>query len=242
MIRKSRRPADTENCLAKFNGHNVPYVLVRSRAARHARLEIRPESELRVIIPAAYPRSFAEALIKSKQSWILRKLQHIENNRRISACDDDSVHYLGRKLALVCVKSDDATPQATAAGDILLLRLPAGLDAKTAAETWLKAQSRVYLNELVWRLNRHMGVNCSGLRISSARTRWGSCSPRGGISLNWKLIMAKPEAIEYVVIHELCHLEEMNHAPAFWRLVQKYCPDWREQRKWLSDHAGLLSA
>ncbi|MCL2615873.1 MAG: M48 family metallopeptidase, partial [Dehalococcoidia bacterium] len=66
---------------------------------------------------------------------------------------------------------------------------------------------------------------------------WGSCSPRGALNLNWKLVMLPHEIIEYVVIHELCHLREMNHSPAFWRLVEQYCPNWRACRRWLSHRA-----
>ena len=78
-----------------------------------------------------------------------------------------------------------------------------------------------------------IGVNYRALRIRSARTRWGSCSPRGTLSFNWKLVMAPPVVIEYVVVHELCHLKELNHSPSFWKLVETHCPGWRAQRKWL---------
>ena len=76
--------------------------------------------------------------------------------------------------------------------------------------------------------------------IRAQKTRWGSCSSRGGISLNWRLIMAPPPVIDYLVIHELCHLRQPNHSPAYWREVARWCPDFRLHRQWLRQHGALL--
>jgi predicted metal-dependent hydrolase len=80
------------------------------------------------------------------------------------------------------------------------------------------------------------------IRIAGQRTRWGSCSPRGTVSLNWRLALAPPEVLDYVVVHELCHLVEANHGPRFWALVQTRRPDYREARRWLRDHGHALLA
>ena len=79
-------------------------------------------------------------------------------------------------------------------------------------------------------------VRYGRITIRNQRTRWGSCSHNGNLSFNWRLVMAPDEVLDYVVIHELCHLKEMNHQKAFWKEVEEYCPDWRPQRRWLNQH------
>jgi hypothetical protein len=87
-----------------------------------------------------------------------------------------------------------------------------------------------------------LGVSCRGVTIRDQRTRWGSCSPRGTLSFNWRLALAPFEVLDYVVVHELCHLREPNHSPRFWQLVATRRPGWREQRAWLRDHGQELLA
>jgi predicted metal-dependent hydrolase len=87
-----------------------------------------------------------------------------------------------------------------------------------------------------------LGVSYSRIEIRDQRTRWGSCSPKGTLSFNWRLALAPLEVLDYVVVHELCHLREPNHSPRFWRLVTERRPGWREQRAWLREHGPELLA
>lgn len=87
---------------------------------------------------------------------------------------------------------------------------------------------------------RLIGVQAGQIRIKDQKTRWGSCSSKGNINLNWRLILAPEEVMDYVIIHELCHLKEMNHSKAFWELVEQICPDYREQKRWLKENAHQL--
>ena len=87
-----------------------------------------------------------------------------------------------------------------------------------------------------------LGVAVPPLRLSSARTRWGSCSHHGGIVLNWRLVFMPLPVIDYVVCHELAHLKEMNHSPRFWSVVEQLCPDWRARRLELRQHGKLVAS
>jgi predicted metal-dependent hydrolase len=87
-----------------------------------------------------------------------------------------------------------------------------------------------------------LGVSYNRIEIRDQRTRWGSCSPRGTLSFNWRLALAPFEVLDYVVVHELCHLREPNHSPRFWRLVAERRPGWLEQRTWLREHGAELLA
>lgn len=84
------------------------------------------------------------------------------------------------------------------------------------------------------------GGSFQRITIRDQKTRWGSCSARGTLSFNWRLMLAPPAVLDYVVVHELCHLTHMNHSPAFWALVESVCPDYRIHRQWLKEHGQEL--
>ncbi|WP_156303040.1 M48 family metallopeptidase, partial [Methylogaea oryzae] len=88
---------------------------------------------------------------------------------------------------------------------------------------------------------RH-GLHPRSIAVRDQKTRWGSCGPRGDININWRLILAPPPVLEYVVVHELCHLRHRNHAKPFWDLVEDHLPQYREQRRWLKQHGHALMA
>lgn len=85
-----------------------------------------------------------------------------------------------------------------------------------------------------------LGATYERIRIAEQKTRWGSCSSKGTLSFNWKLMLAPPKVLDYVVIHEVCHLKEMNHSPRFWKLVEEFMPDYKEYRKWLKENGNTL--
>ena len=105
---------------------------------------------------------------------------------------------------------------------------------------WYKGQARTVLTERVAYFARNHKFKPLKLRISSARTRWGSCSAKGTLSFTWRIVMAPVEVIDYVVVHELCHLNELNHSRAFWMQVETILPDYKQKRKWLKDNGKLL--
>jgi predicted metal-dependent hydrolase len=116
------------------------------------------------------------------------------------------------------------------------------LDPRRVSE----AEARVAVRELVRMLVEEeapeLDVEYERIQIRDQRTRWGSCSTRGTLSFNWRLVLAPFEVLDYVVVHELCHLREPNHSRRFWRLVESRRPDWRVQRDWLHEHGPELLA
>lgn len=104
----------------------------------------------------------------------------------------------------------------------------------------LRKEARPLFRERIDTYSPQMGVFPKRLRVGDQRTRWGSCSARGTISLNWRLIMAPPEVLDYIVVHELAHLREMNHSSRFWSVVEQHCPDYRVQEAWLKQYGFIL--
>ena len=105
-----------------------------------------------------------------------------------------------------------------------------------------RRRARALVTELVERQAPPLGVSYGRIAIRDQRTRWGSCSSRGTLSFNWRLVLAPLAVADYVVVHELCHLREQNHSPRFWKLVAAARPGYREQRRWLTDNGWELQA
>ncbi|MCI9014102.1 MAG: M48 family metallopeptidase [Lachnospiraceae bacterium] len=102
------------------------------------------------------------------------------------------------------------------------------------------AAAREYFPKRAAHFQQFTGGTYSRITIRDQKTRWGSCSARGTLSFNWRLMLAPPAILDYVVVHELCHLTHMNHSPAFWQAVEAVCPDYRDSRRWLKEHGQEL--
>src|SRR5213080_777601 len=117
-----------------------------------------------------------------------------------------------------------------------------GLERLTVSESEARIGARELLSALAEEEAERLGVSYPRIRIGDQRTLWGSCSSAGTLSFNWRLALAPLEVLEYVVVHELCHLREPNHSARFWRLVASRRPHWRRQRDWLAAHGPELLA
>jgi hypothetical protein len=237
----ANRLSSHESSEINLDGQIIPYTLKRSPRAKHARLEIRRETGLTVIVPQGYPRSLAGEIITDKKRWIKTKLELFDRGKQLYMRDCHGTRYLGRQLKVKMNLTDSSIDEATLTEDELVLCLKTVNNYRPGIETWLKNQAERIIKEMAEKHSLQIGVKFQALCIRSARTRWGSCSPHGALSFNWKLIIAPLPVIEYVVIHELCHLRELNHSKSFWKLVENHCPDWRVQRKWLRANEAALT-
>lgn len=233
----------------------VPYELRRARR-RSIGFTI-SDAGLRVSAPKWVPVGEIERALQQKAGWILRKLQEQrDRSERLAAAriqwgDGCTVPYLGQDLLIVLDPSAAALPhkarldtgladpQSTLASvtrQTLYLGLPqtaAPEQVRDAVLSWLQAQARALFTQRCAQFGAQMGVRISRLRLSSAQTRWGSASIDGSVRLNWRLIHFEPATIDYVVVHELAHLHEMNHSPRFWAVVASVLPQYELAREQL---------
>ncbi|HEY9070928.1 MAG TPA: M48 family metallopeptidase [Candidatus Ozemobacteraceae bacterium] len=159
------------------------------------------------------------------------------------------VPYLGRQLPVELRRTPFATGRLIEHEGIIKAAIPASIPEHAVAvelrkmvEAWLRAQARRILGERVRDVCDRHGLRIGTIAIKDTRSRWGSCSIRRNLNFNWRLIMAPPWVIEYLVVHETAHLDEMNHSDRFWRLVAQRCPDYRSHEAWLKTcGASLLS-
>ena len=213
----------------------ISYGVRRSDRARRVRVTVDAARGVEVVLPRRAPEREAAAAIRELAPWIERRVAELERARAAVRARGDSLPYLGSSLALVV---QQGRTRAHRRGDQLLV--PRGAAQGPAIERFYRRAAHA---EILPRLDRAcdaIGVSYSKLTIRSQRTRWGSCSRSGTMSFNWRLLLAPEPVLDYVVWHEACHLEVLDHSPRFWRLVARHCPDYREQKRWLRAHGATL--
>lgn len=203
------------------------------------RVNVRPLPEARevaveVVLPARMPERAAAAAVGELRPWIQRRVDEAQAVLDRVAERAGTVPYLDRTLRLV---PQPGRTRVHRDGESLLV--PAG-DARPAIERFYRRAARAEIAPRLDRACAQAGTPHSGLDIRAQRTRWASCSSRGRMSFNWRLLLAPERVLEYVVWHEVCHLQQPDHSPCFWALVASRWPSYRAERDWLREHGAAL--
>jgi predicted metal-dependent hydrolase len=196
-----------------------------------------PDRGLVVTIPARATVADAERAVVELDGWIAPRLQALEDRRRRATAQVAAgLPYLGRTLVL---EPQEGRRRVHRDDDRLLV--PADDAVRGPALTaWYRGRARI---ECAARLDASMGAlgrRYERLRVTDTRSRWGSCSSTGTISLSWRLLLAPEPCLDYVVWHEACHLVHAHHGPEFWALLEEHVPDFREPSAWLREHGTDL--
>ncbi|MCL1788300.1 MAG: M48 family metallopeptidase, partial [Defluviitaleaceae bacterium] len=206
------------------------YTLTRSRRKTLA-LHIK-NGALEVRAPYHCPQHEIDRFIASKEKWITDKLatsqQRTANKAAFTLNYGDEILFLGALYPIV------AKPGHRAGFDGKCFYMPPHLTPAQIKEVCIKTYRRLaktHLTALVEQVAPQMGVSPAAVKINGAKTRWGSCSSRKSINFSWRLVMGGGDVVEYVVVHELAHLLEMNHSPAFWAVVEGVLPDYKQRQK-----------
>jgi predicted metal-dependent hydrolase len=218
--------------------------LVRSKR-KSVGLEIQADGALLVRAPLDLARREIEALVAKKAGWIAEKQALVL--ARLPAAHQYASGELFWFLGKACPLHVTGSPAPPAgggqlyfsAGQFFLENVPAR-HAPALFTRWYQIQARAVIGKRAAELAARHGFHFASLRITSARTRWGSCSSRATLSFAWRLVMAPPEVIDYVIVHELCHLAHPNHSPAFWAAVAALDPACAAHRAWLHTHSSQL--
>lgn len=228
-----------------IQGTIIPYK--ERKSSRSKQLSLRVDYEkVTVVAPKRATAREIREFVKANQDWILahwKKLLEMQRqipNRLYQ--DGEILSVLGQAYKLKILKTDQKMIALRFYHEekIIEIRLPEGLatEYQTEAireilEKGLKRKARDVFQTKLKTFSIQMGVSYNSFRLKEQRTRWGSCSSKGNINLNWRVILAPEQIVDYLIIHELAHLKQMNHSSDFWEIVSQYCPDYAVSRQWL---------
>ena len=215
---------------------NPPITVQMRRSARARRLSLRVsrlDGRVTLTVPPRAPERQALAFLHEREDWLRGHLSQIAPAQTVG---------LG---SIVPVEGRDRLVQAGTGRGVRLetdaLQVPKA-DCAAMLAAFLKALARDRLAVASDRYAERLGRRYTKLTLRDTRSRWGSCTSAGGLMYSWRLIMAPPEVLDYVAAHEVAHLVEMNHAPAFWSIVESLVPDYAAHRLWLREHGDRLHA
>jgi hypothetical protein len=217
----------------------LDYTVRRSERARRVRVSVESDGAVRVTLPRRAPARAAAEAVRELRPWIDRRRAALERAATERARTPGTLPYLGGELVL---RPEPGRTRVHRRGDVLLVPGGApGAGSRDAIERWYRRAARAEIGPRLDAAVARAGTSYRGLTIRAQRTRWASCSSTGGMSFNWRLLLAPEAVLDYVVEHEVCHLEVMDHSPRFWALLEARAPDWRVHAAWLRRYGATLT-
>ncbi|MGA2526899.1 MAG: SprT family zinc-dependent metalloprotease [Smithellaceae bacterium] len=221
---------------------NINYTLKRSRKRRKTiSLQISDNSEVTICAPHFTPAGEINRFVREKQNWIQRTIQKQISLRTKEKeyTTGELFYYLGESFPLEVFFEENARKGLVFWRDRFYLNSPdAAVDGMSFFVSWYKKKAREHLTQRVDFFSRKLSLQPRQVKITSAGKRWGSCSEDNNLSFSFRLIMAPPEVIDYVVVHELMHIREKSHSSRFWKLIEAVMPEYKIHRHWLKEESG----
>ena len=229
----------------EFGNLDLEVQIERTNRKRTISLQVK-DNKLIVKAPTTASRQSLDDLIQRKQSWIKKRaILNVEERklRNRKFIDNEKFYFKGNeyRLSLILggkeeVKISEGFLIVTCKDD----RAMGSKDVKTFIEDWYVRESTKILNTRTYEFAKKMKVEPSAITVKNYASKWGSCTASNKISYNWRIIMAPDCIVDYLIIHELCHIIEHNHSKNFWYQVGKYCEDFKKKRKWLRENGHKL--
>jgi len=244
LLRKPepRRPAEPLERMHEVGGRTLPLRIVENARARRLTLRIDAGGQgLRVTVPPGIPAREVDRFIDRHQGWLEARIAKVPDRPQIRpgvkipvrGVPHLIVHEPGRRGSVTTAEVDGA-PALIVHGERTHL-------ARRVAD-FLKREAKKDIETLVAKHTAAVGRKAKAIRFKDTTSRWGSCTSDGSLSFSWRIMMARPTVIDYLVAHEVAHLREMNHGPKFWALCRELCPRTDEARAWLKKNGAALQA
>jgi predicted metal-dependent hydrolase len=239
LFKRPARSAATGDSLT-VGSRQVQLLFVRNPRARRYVLRLRPDGVARVTVPRGGSQTEALRFAERNRSWLAQQVEKLANRPKGRREWPIGTEILLRGDA-VKIEADTNGESGTVRLGSETIRVPTTEgDLRRLIEHYLRSLAAKEFPARVFELAEPHQLPVKRVTVRNQRTRWGSCSRRGTISLNWRLIQAPPFVRDYLIFHELAHLREMNHSPRFWREVKTLCPDYLTAEKWLRGYSNLL--
>lgn len=221
---------NVESGILSVAGKTIAYIVKQSGRARRMTIKISRDRKLEVIIPTVVPTPEGHRFLHEHQDWVIKKLQLLLPVQK-------TYLYFGIQYKLAHLHNREGTKhKISLEQDTLYIESPFGstVPPATIFEQFIKYQGKKYLSARCIELAAQNGFPVKKITVRGQKSRWGSCSRRGSVSLNFRLMQLRKEMIDYVIMHELCHLRHMNHSKDFWNEVGKYIPGFKALDKELN--------
>jgi len=229
-------PLPLENAVIQGNGYVAE--IIRTSRRKTASIKV-IEGHVSVIVPNALAIEKIQSLLTKKHRWITEKLalqEQVIASKPKEFVSGESFSYLGRNYRLKVIEGQYPSIKLYQGRFVVSVR-DKTIDNTGAIKQliikWYKQHAKSKLIEKTARYSKIIGVKPVSVGIKAFQSRWGSCSDKGDILYNWKIIMTPHRIVDYVVVHELCHLLHHDHSPKFWKTLERYCPDYLECKEWL---------
>lgn len=224
--------------------NDISLQVIRSARRKSIAIKIQ-DGKVSLHLPKLMPLWLAKQFVMRKQQWIEDKLQHYQQRPpERQFIQGELQPFMGEYYPLEIV--GEALRQRVhikLEQQKLIILAPKHVSStqiRQALVRWYKRQAETLLIARTQQIAQQTKLFPKHVQIKSYKSRWGSCNIRGEIQLNWQLVQASPIIVDYVIIHELCHLQQHNHSKAFWSLVEQFDPDFKEHRRWLKHHGHQL--
>lgn len=231
------------------NEEKLEYYLKYSRR-KSIEIKIKADGQIYVSAPFYVPQKEIEAFLSKKYVWIKNKLVQIvahSEKARVSLLERKEVPLFGKLVDFEIIESDLKRVRTSFKDDLLKIELPKGFNTADknilvgeALRKLYISKTKEYVIDRIPYYEKLIGVEAKVVRIKDQSTRWGSCSSKNNLNFNFRLSMMTYEAIDYIIVHELCHLKEMNHSQAFWRLVKLFYPGCDTAKAWIKENTKKL--
>ncbi|MFB9154657.1 M48 family metallopeptidase [Vibrio gallaecicus] len=226
--------------------HTEGYSVLVERTSRRKTASIKvEEGEVIIVVPKLLERDKIDKLLASKHQWIVEKIAQYQTTSPATMREyvsGESLPYLGRNYRLKVLKGDLAPTKLLNGRITVTVPEPSTQThyIRRALTNWYKRHADKKIREKVRRYESLVGVETCVVRTKEFKSRWGSCTPYGDLEFNWVIVMAPNRVVDYVVVHELCHLIHHDHSPQFWKEVERVMPDYKEHKEWLRGNAQSL--
>jgi len=234
------------------NNQSIAVTIRKSKRARNIRLQVDNVGNFTLVAPWFVANRNINSFLDKHVKWIEKQYAKIEKQKKhrpqFKYRTGDIFYYFGEQVTLVINPSDKKRPTIKIRDDKMIITLcreitkSDGLKTvKKTIENFYRKKAEEVIHDRLQFFNEHYGFHYNRVTLRNQKTRWGSCSRLKNLNFNWRLIMAPIEIIDYVVVHELCHLKEMNHSHRYWILVAQIFPNYKGSRKWLKENHYLLT-
>lgn len=252
--RSSQTGIETQKRQSEHSFREWKVIVERKAYRRSISIYLKPNEPIRVVAPVSAPLAKIDEFLLAKAKWIEKHLQkfaeHKEKFPDKKLLQNERFPFLGKYLELKFEKTQLKSPFFTRGDANLHLHLPEALweeaSEKDLEQFWpglmnfYKREAENLISDRIQIWSEQMKLRPNTVRFRNQKSRWGSCSSRGSININWRLIGAPLEVIDYILVHELAHLKHMNHSKDFWELVEDHYPHYQESETWLNEnHAAL---